>query len=126
MKGLSAATGREINGVEHLRQSIADVLFTPLGSRVMRRDYGSLLTELLDAPVNRSTTLKLYAATAMAIMRWEPRLILRRVSLAKGDAPGAFTLVLEGDRTDVPAPNAYARLTFPLRASPATRQLALA
>lgn len=126
MKGLSAATGRVIEGADHLRQSIADILFTPLGSRVMRRDYGSLLTELLDAPANRSTTIKLYAATALALMRWEPRLILRRVSLTTGDGPGAFVLVLEGDRTDTPAPNAYARLTFPLRASATTLQLATA
>ena len=31
-------TGRAVAGLEHLRQSVADILTTPVGSRVMRRD----------------------------------------------------------------------------------------
>ncbi|MFK3649291.1 GPW/gp25 family protein [Lysobacter enzymogenes] len=115
MKGMDASTGRWIDGTEHLRQSIADILMTPIGSRVMRRDYGSLLPELIDQPFNGATRMKLYGATATALMRWEPRLRLTRIDLAPGAEPGAFTLSLEGRRTDTGPTNEYTRITLPLR-----------
>jgi phage baseplate assembly protein W len=112
---MSATTGRAIDGEEHLRQSITDVLSTPIGTRVMRRDYGSLVPELIDQPLNGATRLKLYGATATALMRWEPRIRLTRIELTQGGEPGAFVLELEGHRTDVPPANEHTRLTIPLR-----------
>lgn len=79
MAGMNAHTGKCLNGIEHIRQSIADILTTPLGNRVMRRDYGSLLPELIDQPLNGATTLRAYSATVVALMKWEPRI---RVSTA--------------------------------------------
>lgn len=114
MRGTSVATGKAIEGVDHLTQSISDILTTPLGSRVMRRDYGSLLPRLIDQPFNGPTQILLFAAIAGALMRWEPRLQLSRVSLALGDAPGAVVITLEGTRTDTPQPSAAA-LTVPLQ-----------
>lgn len=73
MIGMDAATGRTISGVDHLRQSMADILNTPLGTRVMRRNYGSLLPDLIDQPLTGPNILRLYAATAFALMNWEPR-----------------------------------------------------
>lgn len=115
MRGMSADTGRAIEGLKHLQQSIADILTTPIGTRVMRRDYGSLLPELVDQPFNGATRARLYGATASALMRWEPRLRLTRVQISPGQEPGRFTLDLEGRRTDVPGPSEYTRLTVPLR-----------
>lgn len=115
MKGMSSATGRAIEGVEHLAQSIADILTTPIGTRVMRRDYGSLLPELIDAPVNAGTRMRLFGATATALMRWEPRIRITRIGLTAGAGPGAFVLDLEGIRTDSVRANDYTRLTIPLR-----------
>lgn len=115
MRGMNAATGRALEGDAHLRQSIADILTTPLGSRVMRRDYGSLLFELVDQPWNALTRLRLYAAVALALSRWETRLRLRRVSVERDPETGAIGFQLEADRTDVPTPNARTRLTVPLR-----------
>ncbi|KRA15359.1 GPW/gp25 family protein [Lysobacter sp. Root604] len=115
MRGMDARTGRAIDGIDHLRQSIADILTTPIGSRVMRRDYGSLIPELIDQPFNGATRVKLYGATATALMRWEPRIRLTRIELKAGSEPGAFTLDLIGQRTDVPPTNDYTRLTLPLR-----------
>ncbi len=100
MIGMSATTGRAMTGAAHLAQSIADVLTTPIGSRVMRREYGSLLPDLIDAPFNDATRLKAYAATAMALMRWEPRIRLSRVQLSLGEQPGQAYLDVEGTRTD--------------------------
>ncbi|WP_416139074.1 GPW/gp25 family protein [Halomonas sp. HK25] len=100
MPGMNAATGRALDGIDHIRQSVRDILATPIGTRVMRRDYGSLLPELIDAPLNDATLLQAYAASVMALIRWEPRIrvtaIRRRVSTIR---PGAAVLEIEGQTT---------------------------
>lgn len=96
MSGLNQRTGRAVDGVEHLRQSVADILTTPIGSRIARRTYGSLLPELIDQPDNGATRVRIFAATAGALMRWEPRLKVSRIRLAQGDRPGQVVVELEG------------------------------
>lgn len=41
--GMNSHTGLSISEVEHIRQIVRDILVTPVGSRVMRCEYGSLL-----------------------------------------------------------------------------------
>jgi uncharacterized protein len=94
MRGTNATTGRPLAGIDHLRQSITDILTTPVGSRVMRRDYGSRLFELIDAPMNRVTIAQLYYATIEALLRWEQRIIPRRVQIVSA-SPGAVEIDLE-------------------------------
>ena len=91
MNGISVTDGKLLGGVDHLRQSVRDILMTPLGSRIMRRDYGSRLFELIDAPINRATIMEIYAATAEALEKWEPRLQLQSVQVVKA-APGEVEL----------------------------------
>lgn len=64
----------------------------------MRREYGSRLYELVDAPLNRDTLVQIYAAAAEALARWEPRLRVRRIYAERIDA-GRVTLALEGEYT---------------------------
>lgn len=96
MIGLSRITGQRIDKDDHLTQSITDILTTPKGSRVMRRNYGSRLPELIDAPMNGETVVDLFMATAEALDAWEPRLRLRRVEILPKSA-GAMALRLTGD-----------------------------
>ena len=96
MTGMQRTTGKPLGGIDHLRQSIADILTTPIGSRVMRRDYGSELPALIDQPDNGATRVRLYAATATALLRWEPRLRLSSVRIAAGTRPGQTVLDLQG------------------------------
>jgi len=96
MIGLDNTTGKSLSGLAHLRQSITDILTTPLGSRVMRRDYGSRLFELVDAPTNPATLIDVYAATAEAIEKWEPRFKLSRVVMDDVGEDGRMALTLEG------------------------------
>jgi hypothetical protein len=96
MKGTDSATGKTLQGINHLRQSIRDILTTPIGTRVMRREYGSRLYELVDAPMNRATLLELYAATAEALAQWEPRFQLTSVRATEG-SPGKVILNLQGN-----------------------------
>ena len=119
MIGMDRATGRPIDGDAHLQQSIGDLLMTPIGSRPMRRDYGCALAELLDAPLNAFTRIRMFAAAAIAIAKWEPRLELTRVQLRAG-ADGRAEIRLDGYRTDLPAPNSLTRITLPLPLPPAS------
>lgn len=94
MSGMSEQTGRRLAEIEHLRQSIRDILRTPLGSRVMRRDYGSLLYALIDAPLDAITVLDIIQASAGAITRWEPRVRVERVQVRSVEA-GRIALDLD-------------------------------
>ncbi|MHC9012586.1 GPW/gp25 family protein [Stenotrophomonas rhizophila] len=112
MIGMDVITGGVAEGTAHLVQSIRDVLTTPIGSRIQRRDYGSLLPELIDQPFNDHTRLQLFGATATALMRWEPRIRLSRISLTPGDAPGAFLLDLA---FQLPGAGQQNNVSLPLR-----------
>lgn len=96
MQGMHRNTGTALVGVEHLRQSIIDILTTPIGSRVMRRDYGSRLYQLVDAPVNRALLVEIYSAVAEALLKWEPRFRLNRIQV-EAIAPGSLSIWLEGE-----------------------------
>ncbi len=86
MTGMGAPTGAAVRGMDHLRQSVEDILRTPIGSRVMRRAYGSRLFNLVDRPMTAGLLMEVHAATAEALARWEPRLVVERVQAL---VPGA-------------------------------------
>lgn len=113
MRGMDAATGKPIEGDAHLAQSVARILGTPIGSRVARRNFGSLLPELVDQPANPASRIRIFAATALALKRWEPRIKVTRIGLEQ-QAPGKATVVIEGTRTDQPRATLRTRLTVPL------------
>ncbi len=96
MRGINADTGKAIDGLDHLRQSIRDILTTPLGSRVMRRDYGSRLFELVDRPTSPALLVEIYAATAEALAKWEPRLALDEVRYDTIGSDGHVSLTVIG------------------------------
>lgn len=96
MSGLDRNAARLMEPDAHLAQSIGDILSTPVGTRVMRRDYGSDLPLLIDAPINGETLIDVYHATAEALDRWEPRFRLRRVETAAA-AAGRVELRLTGE-----------------------------
>ena len=91
MNGTDANTGKALSGIEHVYQSLRDILTTPKGSRVMRRYYGSDLFSLVDKPMNLSTKMDIMAATADAIERWETRIQLTQVNVSV-TSDGAVTL----------------------------------
>lgn len=113
LTGMDRAGGGVLSGDAHLAQSVADIITTPIGSRVMRRDYGCLLFELLDRPMNPATRLLCAMAIAIALARWEPRLTVRQVRLEGELAAGQASVTIVGARTDSAA-NTLTRLTIPL------------
>ncbi len=98
--GMNAANGRAISATDHIIQSVRDILITPVGSRVMRRDYGSELFYLIDMPQHQATRLRLMAATVQALINWEPRITVTRVDVLGGGMDGALTIELTWQRKD--------------------------
>lgn len=84
-----------LDGWDHVVQSIRDILTTPIGSRVLRRDYGSAIPSLLDRPMGEQTTLDFVIGTAEALERWEPRVRLERCVLVEAGADGRAALDLD-------------------------------
>lgn len=95
VQGMNRYQGTPLDGIAHIRQSIVDILTTPLGSRVMRRDYGSLVPRLVDQPLNDLTLIQTYAAAVTALLRWEPRIRISRLQLHHASMTGQVTLGLD-------------------------------
>ena len=114
--------GQRLDALAHLRQSIGDILATPIGSRVMRREYGSLVPALIDKPDNLATQTRFFAASASALMRWEQRIKVDRMAITRNpERQGRLTLEITGSYVGgfgrEPAP---LTLSVPLGATGAT------
>lgn len=95
MIGTDKDTGRALSDRDHLKQSIIDILTTRKGSRVMRREYGSDLPFLIDAPFSDAIRVDMIVATAEALQRWEPRYLLQNVEVFQSEL-GQTTIALTG------------------------------
>lgn len=116
MNGMDRHTGARCEGGDHLRQSIGDILSTPVGTRIGRREYGSIIPLLLDRPLNDATRIRVFGAAALALYRQERRARIARIALAAGDAPGTARLIVTGRRTDVVGPTADFTVSTPITA----------
>jgi len=94
--GLSAANGKSLSNWGHVQQSIRKILKTPKGSRIMRRTFGSDLPDLVDGKMTRRNILAVYAASATAILEWEPRYRMTAGRVTRADADGSITLEIFG------------------------------
>lgn len=97
--GMSRDSGLHLADAAHIRQSVRDILITPIGSRVMRREYGSLLSALIDQPQTPALTGQLMAACYMALLRWEPRIRLTAIVVGQANG-GERTVDITGVRQD--------------------------
>ncbi|CUU24320.1 baseplate assembly protein [Duffyella gerundensis] len=97
--GMSRETGAAVSDLDHIRQSVHDILLTPVGTRVMRRSYGSLLSALVDQPQNAALRLQVMSACYMAILQWEPRLKLTGIRYESA-FDGGMVVEITGSRTD--------------------------
>ncbi len=100
--GINRHNGKRLTGFAHVEQSIRTILFTPPGSRLMRRSFGSYLKSLLGREnLDPETILKAYMAIAVAVAMWEPRYRLRSVTFVDNDTAdirqGRFTIRMNGE-----------------------------
>lgn len=94
--GANANTGAALSDWEHTQQSIRMILTTPIGSRLMRRTFGSDLPDLVDRKMTRRNVLAIYASSASAILKWEPRFRMRGGSISRATAKGQISLEIYG------------------------------
>jgi phage baseplate assembly protein W len=113
LTGMNRLTGAPLSGDDHLAQSCEDIVSTPLGTRTMRRDYGCILADLVDRPMNRATALLASMGIALALARWEPRIVVRQVTIAGELASGQAVATITGTKVGAIG-NALTRLTIPL------------
>lgn len=97
--GMSQNNGKAITDTDHLRQSVRDILLTPQGSRIARREYGSLLSVLIDQPQNPALRLQIMSAVYMALSRWEPRLTLESITI-RSNFDGSMVVDFTGQRNN--------------------------
>ncbi len=96
MLGLNSTTGKPIEGDEHVLQSVRDIITTPKGSRVMLREYGCAVPDMVDRPTNELFDLELHASIAEALDKWEPRFRLVSVWISGRTPEGRVLLGIEG------------------------------
>ncbi len=100
MAGIDRNTGRPIDNLSSALQGVEVILATRLASRVMRREFGGGVVELL----GRAMTPFLFSAwrqiVVTAIDLWEPRFKVRRIQ-ATGSVEqirlGQASIVIEAD-----------------------------
>lgn len=95
---ISRESGLTISEIESIEQSIQDIVTTPLGSRIMRRDYGSIVPDLIDQPMSDVLILKMYSAIYTPVARWEPRINIESINIT-GIGSGFMQLDLESVHT---------------------------
>lgn len=98
--GISNITSAQLAKRAHIAQSVHDILTTPVGSRIKRRDYGSHIFDLIDSPVNQTGAAQIIAATADAIERWEPRIDLISASIVPSASGKAVISIVGNIRDD--------------------------
>ncbi|CUY74606.1 GPW/gp25 family protein [Serratia marcescens] len=98
-RGMNNSGTGTLTDADHVWQSANDILLTPIGSRIMRRNYGSLVPDLLDSPQNDVTRLQLMSATVIALAAWEPRLALDTINISYSPT-GAVTAEMAGMLTE--------------------------
>lgn len=101
-KGIDRNNGQTIKSLDHLKQSLHDLLTTAIGSRVMRRDYGSVLPFLVDQPMNPRTLMKMRAAIVHCLTKWERRVTPVTIFI-KGSMLTGIDITIEYKTNDVGA-----------------------
>lgn len=88
-----------------IKESIKDILLTPLGSRVMLPEYGSRIYELIDRKVDDEFRADLACFVIEAVEKWEKRVKIDEVRLmGLKDHKLSFKVVLmSGDEIEVRA-----------------------
>ncbi|MGR3484069.1 MAG: GPW/gp25 family protein [Paracoccaceae bacterium] len=81
-------TGRTLSGWPHIRQSLGVIFTTRIGTRVMRREFGSAVPDLQDKPSNVEQLLDHMVAVATAIDAHEPRVELEGFRIEAIDEGG--------------------------------------
>lgn len=94
-------TGRlqYIDGMDLVRQSIAMILDTEPGERVMLPDFGCGLRRYLMEPNTLTTRSAMESDITVALEKWEPRIVLTNVAVTPGEEPSLVWIEIAYVRT---------------------------
>ncbi len=101
----------EANDDDKVRQSIEIILRTAPGERVMRRDFGCGIHELVFATISADMLGRVVASVSGALATWEPRIDVLGVD-ARPDRDDPTRLLIEIDYR-VRSTNSRFNLVFP-------------
>lgn len=90
----SASVGM-VADVEDIHQSLQILLTTRIGERIMRPGYGCNTERLLFEPLNTSLQTYMQDLVKRAILRYEPRIKLDKVSLEPTPLEGRILLKVD-------------------------------
>lgn len=94
--GVDRETGVRLTDWDHVRQSVEDIVRTRIGSRVLARDYGSEIPDLIDAPMNPSNVLSLLVGLGDALAAHEPRFQIASADVEAAGADGRAQIRIVG------------------------------
>lgn len=89
--GIDRNTGRPLVGWPHAEQSIARLLETVIGSRVMLLGYGNDTVRQIGRNMVPPVVLEIYRNAVTAIHRWEPEFRVGRCELVGLERTGAIS-----------------------------------
>lgn len=92
---MDRASGKLLDGWDHVAQSVRVIFTTPFFERVMRGYVGSHVIRLLGEPVNEQTIMRVKWGIAIAIDLFEPRLTPYRIDITDFDRTGASSWVIQ-------------------------------
>src|SRR6476619_1277835 len=73
---------------EDIRQAIRIILGTNSGERVMRPDFGAVLSAFIFEPVSATTMSLVQARVQRALIEWEPRIDMQKLTVTSDPAEG--------------------------------------
>jgi phage baseplate assembly protein W len=100
-----------VAGGEEVHQAVRIILATALGERAMRPDYGAGLENLAFEPLSTSTLALARHRVEQALVRFEPRIDVMRVSAEP--APGQPGRLDIGIEYRIRATNVFYNLVYP-------------
>lgn len=94
--GIDGSTGKLLTGLDHLKQSLRKILATRVGTRVMLREFGSAVPDIVDRPTNQNMRIEVFAATIEAVHKWEPRFRISKMDIVSVTPDGVVEIMLSG------------------------------
>lgn len=97
MAGMDATTGKLLDGVDHVVQSVEKIFTTSLGSRIMREWFGNPGVRLLGENPTERTILRWWAVTWACLEIFEPRFRVKTFQLLDANRLGGINIRLVGE-----------------------------
>ncbi|WEJ60237.1 hypothetical protein [Devosia sp. FJ2-5-3] len=97
MAGIDARTGKVIDGLPHIEQSISKLVTTALGERIMREWVGNPGLRLIGQTAGASVILQWVTIVWALVELFEPRFRIRHFAPLDMSRDGVFDLEMVGE-----------------------------